>query len=282
MDFNNRVKEHMAKYKVSKLGIEKDGLYNNKPYKHILPEKMSSYNIIENYREDFYSSLYKENIKYHKCFHHLNSSQAMCINFFYPLIKEDKIKILLDVIGVNDGQNNEVGEVCFEKGSHLKERTSFDFYIKLLSGIEVFFEIKYTEEGFGKTDIDDKHKRKYEEKYKKVLEANDEINQENINEQYFLNNYQLMRNIIHISDRRYIVFLYPKENHKIENELKASKDIIKESYHSHLIILTWEKLLKERLRSSIQKSRQIIILMNFHINICLNQRLTWLKSITFS
>lgn len=44
VDFDSRVKEHMAKYKQSVLKITEAGIWkrNKRPYKHILPEESSS------------------------------------------------------------------------------------------------------------------------------------------------------------------------------------------------------------------------------------------------
>ncbi|NLY76698.1 MAG: hypothetical protein GX080_01255 [Tissierellia bacterium] len=255
VSFQARVKKHMGKYKESNLGIKEDGIYygNKKEYNHILPAEKSLLNIIEDYREDFYNSCYSKNLQYHPCFNHLNSSQAMCINFFYPLIRENKIQLILDILGIDDGQNNTIEEVCFEKESQLEEgmsrKTNFDFYINLKSGIEIFFEIKYTESSFGKAVRDDRHKENYNKVYKRILDKNNAIKQEHSNEEFFLNNYQIMRNIIHISDSAYVVFVCPKENRKIYHEaLEVGNAVIREEYLNHFILYAWEEMIEELLK----------------------------------
>ena len=109
--YSTKVKRHLADYKKERLQIVEDGVFkqNKKHYKHILPENLKELNIIEIYRKEFWDySFMNEDIKLHVDFHHLNSSQAMCFNLFYPLIHEyvishnyrnyDFIKCFLDTI----------------------------------------------------------------------------------------------------------------------------------------------------------------------------------------
>ncbi|WP_315118263.1 PGN_0703 family putative restriction endonuclease [uncultured Clostridium sp.] len=252
-DFQTRVKEHMGEYKINKLKTKEDGkfIYKGKEllYKHILPEDKKELNIIENYRDGFYKSEYSK-IEFHKYFHHLNSSQAMCINFFYPLIKEKYIELILDIIGIKREGNYEIQDISFEKKSELEEgqgrKTNFDFYIKLKSGIKIYFEIKYTENEFGKAQNDEAHKDKFREVYKPLLYNNEAIKEIFKTEEYFLNNYQIMRNIVHISKDSYVVFLYPKENYGIRKQaLKAGEYILEHKFTDHFILYTWEDIVDE-------------------------------------
>ncbi|MEW9096003.1 MAG: hypothetical protein AB2417_13060 [Clostridiaceae bacterium] len=252
-DFQTRVKEHMGEYKINKLKTKEDGkfIYQGKEilYKHILPEDKKELNIIENYRADFYKSDYSK-IKFHKYFHHLNSSQAMCINFFYPLIKEKYIGLILDIIGVEKDSNYEIQDISFEKESELEEgqgrKTNFDFYIKLKSGIKIYFEVKYTENEFGKAQNDEVHKDKFREVYNPLLYNNEAIKGIFKTEEYFLNNYQIMRNIVYISEDSYVVFLYPKENYSVRKQaLKAREYILERKFTDHFILYTWEDIAQE-------------------------------------
>lgn len=45
-------------------------------YEHILPKKNREFNILPEYREPFWASEYSD-VDLHRCFHHLNSSQAV-------------------------------------------------------------------------------------------------------------------------------------------------------------------------------------------------------------
>jgi len=94
-----KILEKLVEYKKTQKDLRNldSGTYRGKLYDHILPLADKKYknkaNIIEYYRDDFYKSELSK-IKYHKYFHHLNSSQAMCINFFYPLIKKEQLNIV--------------------------------------------------------------------------------------------------------------------------------------------------------------------------------------------
>ena len=99
-------------------------------YDHILPKDKYMRNILVDYRESFWASEYS-NINLHRFFHHLNSSQALCINLFYPLIAEG----LISDVGryINISLTHPVCE--FEHESEIEsqykstKKTNFDFYI---------------------------------------------------------------------------------------------------------------------------------------------------------
>lgn len=256
-DFQSKVKEHMGNYKDKVLGIPEDGVYRYQkqeiPQKHILPKNKEEFNIDGNYRADFYASQYKKGITFHKYFHHLNSSQAMCINFFYPLIKEKRLETILDILGIPGETIYSPDCMCFEKESEVeksaKRKTNFDFFMRLNPSINVYFEIKYTENEFGKAKFDDEHdehKKKFRKTYLPLLNNNPAIKEEFKEEDTFLKNYQIMRNLVHIDKDSYVVFLFPTENNAIrEAAMSAKKQIIEEDWQNHFKPTTWEYLVEQ-------------------------------------
>lgn len=263
-DFQTRVTEHLGKYKQKTLKISEEGIFHYRgkdiPYEHILPKEKEQFNILERYRADFFDSDYCKGIKLHRYFHHLNSSQAMCINFFYPLIKEKSMESILDILEIREDDSNHVKEVCFEKTSHLDKykgsATNFDFYIKLDSGTNLYFEIKYCENDFGIPDLTkdpEKYKNKYEHLYRSLLQSNPALKEDYKPEEVFFNHYQVMRNLLHINEDSYVIFIYPSKNKGIrERALAASKEIIENGWKNHFILFTWEDLvgqLKNELNS---------------------------------
>ncbi len=248
MNFKSEVIEHLSNYRIQKMGYLDKGIWKRKDkiyeFDHILPKKKNTIklNILERYREPFYNSELSK-ISYHRFFHHLNSSQAMCINFFFPLFKEKNLELVLNAIGLN-GDLVDYKTVCFEKESNFEKKgrpTSFDFYFQTVKGKNIYFEIKYTEYAFGKAKNDKNHKEKYNSEYSNKCS--------NINEQYsnldsFLNNYQLMRNLIHISENSFVVLLHSKENKRISKEANFARvEVIKREFQKHVVDLTWEELL---------------------------------------
>ncbi len=54
-----------------------------------------------------------------------------------------------------------------------------------------------------------------------------------------------MRNIIHVSDNSYVVFLFPSNNNKIKKQAEFAKSfLVKSELRKNVINLTWEDLLK--------------------------------------
>lgn len=261
-DFDLRVKEHMVEYKRSVLKINQDGIWkrNKRPYKHILPEESWQANILEPYREAFFNGP-QAKIQFHNDFHHLNSSQAMCINFFYPLIAEEKLHLLLPILGMDQTAKDCIAEACFEKESNLEiakgRKTSFDFYMQLKPNTKIFFEIKYSENGFGKAAKDDEHLSNYYKVYKPLLNNNPAIRDNCKNEEYFLNHYQIMRNLLHIDANSTVVFIYPQDNQKVNEEaLQARAEVMTPGWESKFILYQWEGLLRELFKHL--KDKQLI------------------------
>ncbi|SFS81282.1 PGN_0703 family putative restriction endonuclease [Lutibacter maritimus] len=266
MSYKDDIKQHLSDYRLKKLGHLDKGVWKRKDtiyrFNHILPKKdnVVKLNILEPYRKLFYESELSQ-ISYHKFFHHLNSSQAMCINFFFPLFIERKLEVILDIIGLsNDSVDYETA--CFEKESNIEKkgrRTSFDFYFKTKKGKNIYFEIKYTEYAFGKAKKDTNHKEKYKSEYSQKCSN---INENFSDQDSFLTNYQLLRNLIHISKDSYVVLLYPKDNKRISKESKFAKfNLIKKEFQNHVIDLTWEELYdfsEKEIKDSKKLKTQII------------------------
>lgn len=182
----------------------------------------------------------------HKYAHHLNSSQVLCYNFFRPLITinnspTDELVQLLEKQGIKISRS----AICsFEYCPDKEEKTQFDFHIHD-GDIEVFFEIKYTEYGFGKAEKDDEHKKKFATIYEKYL-----------NELYclkskpyfdeFADHYQLYRNTIRITDKnKYVVLLYPEANKKANSEASEFCGKMKEEYKDNILCLYWENIVEK-------------------------------------
>lgn len=266
MNYRDDIIKHLSDYRLNQLGFLDKGTWtrNGKIYHfdHILPKDKNymKLNILQGYRDSFYNSDLSK-ISYHQYFHHLNSSQAMCINFFFPLFIEEKLDVILKAIGFFD-EFVDYKTVCFEKTSDIEKNgrhTSFDFYMQTKNGKKIHFEIKYTEQDFGKPKKDDKHKEKYRTDYAKKC---NNIKLEYCNVDSFLDYYQLMRNLIHVENDSYVVFLYPKDNIKVSQQANYAKtNLIKTEFQQNVINLTWEQLLGY-VDSNIVNSKGLIKQMN--------------------
>lgn len=238
---------HLAKY-----AIEKDlkccGLWRKKPYCHILfveddkQNEAIKKNLLKGVKADMLA-------KPHTDAHHLNSSQILCYNFFRPLITNGgkataKLVSLLGKLGITITNN----ATCqFEKKDSIEDRTRFDFYIKD-GEVEVFFEIKYTENCFGGASSSDSAKRQYKNWYEEQFKQQQCLKEIPADCEDFIANYtqhyQLYRNAIRITDKnKHLVLLYPKENENVEKEAQLFYDQkINDNYKENVHLVHWENI----------------------------------------
>lgn len=219
MSYQKEIRSHFENNKEKFFPGIKNGNWRNSEniYPHILPKEQEKLNLLELYRDDLWQNIEADNscLKRHIYFHHLNSSQAMCLNFFYPLIKERELDVVLRCIGL-DNETINYDKTCFEKKSKVEKNyraTSFDFYIETNSEKKIFFEIKYTEKKFGEAKEDDVYINKFNTVYKGKLSVLEEKYHQPTT---FFKNYQIVRNLINIDDNSYVVFIYPGKNKKIK------------------------------------------------------------------
>jgi hypothetical protein len=269
MSYQKEIIKHFKLNKEKLFGEIENGKWRNseKIYSHILPVDNKNLNLLLPYRTRLEKYLEKneKEIKKHIYFHHLNSSQAMCLNFFYPLIKEQKIEVILKMLGFENEEIN-YKETCFEKASEIERKhynyrpTSFDFYIETVSGKKFYFEIKYTEQEFGKAKYDEIHIRKFNEVYKMNL---DFITDKYCDVEAFLKNYQILRNLICISENSYVIFLYPSKNKKVKSQAEYAKEhFIKTEISNHQRNLTWEYVLNY-VETNVEKTELKLQFKNF-------------------
>ena len=266
--FQEKVKAHMNNYNGQNNELEgkKGGSWQGKgEYGHILNKENDwEYNLLLPYRKigTLVDDIKNGKIKKHMYAHHLNSSQMMCLNFFYPLISKGLLYLLLQNIDNSIDWGNPIKTQPeyiseLEKGQEEKVKndpdwynrlsgaSNIDFYIETDKGYKVYFEIKYTETNFDtKKSTDEKYYQlKYEKIYKPLLESS--ILPNKCNRDYFLEHYQLMRNLIHLqSEQHYVVFLVPQQNEKVWEAAIKIKDETMMQDNKHCCILNWDHVLK--------------------------------------
>ncbi len=250
-NFDEQVKKHMEEYKEKVLGITEKGVYVHKgelhKYGHILPKDKKWKNIIPYKAYDIRDYNIITESKLHKYFHHLNSSQAICLNFFYPLVIEKRLDLILNKLSI-DG-DVDYNNVKFEKESDVDNGygrpTNFDFYIPTTDNKKIYFEIKYTESEFGKAKNDAEHQNKYNDLYKQLLYNNKAINNKYNDQDKFFENYQILRNLVHINQDSTVVFIYPEKNINIRKAAeKAKNKMIASNWQDHFISVTWEDIVQ--------------------------------------
>lgn len=266
--FGESVKDFLGE-NYNKIG---DGLWKGKRYKHILSldntkkgDKVAlilNHNVLPAARNEPF--LIEKNL--HMCAHHLNSSQIMCYNFFRPFVKgykesaESLIELLQQKLKITiDNPKNASCKFEYEQkkedwkweynNKQENEGTSFDFYITS-DCKEIFFEIKYTENGFGTCKNDKKHKCKFDKLYKRKIESSHVIKEEKKKElcfETFRKHYQLFRNVLRvICKNKYVVFIYPKDNSIVHKQYENFvKEYISDDYKEQVRGIDWEYLIDD-------------------------------------
>lgn len=238
-------KEHLVEY-AKETGLKTGGTYNKKEYNHILKlDGESKLKVVQkqNILEDIDCDMLTD--KLHRFAHHLNSSQILCYNFFRPMLTDEgrANKLLIDLLRRIDITIKESAECKFEYNDGMGDNTEFDFYIKS-EETEIFFEIKYTEYGFGRAKKDERHKTKFDTIYKKELGDKHNALQTNPDCEEFLKKYQLYRNAIRIKDKnKYLILLYPKGNEVVDKQAdRFVQEKISDEFRNNVKKIHWEEI----------------------------------------
>lgn len=214
---------------------------NGNSYDHILKidggisqfDVICKYNLLEGISPDMFSDP-------HRFAHHLTSSQVMCYNFFRPLI-DDNGNPSSELISILESRQISIphDSICKFEAINPIDNTSYDMAIG-----SVTFEIKFTENGFGKAKADERHKVKFKEVYHGLIErCKCLVNYPDMDS--FFEYYQLFRNILHIDDKnKYAVFIFPKDNKQCCKEFNEFQQFIKDDFKRNIQAWHWETLLE--------------------------------------
>lgn len=214
------LQRHLAAYKASRLGVKEAGtfLHNGRElhYAHILPKELRWLNILEPIRAEVREYLEQHpDVKPHRFFHHLNSSQAFAFNLFFPYFEQGAPLALLQAMGV-PGQ---VAGWQPEYVADASEGTNVDVMWYGSNGSKTFCEVKLSEQEFGIAKDDRRHRQKLDEIYKPVLTG--QCNPELLEPSSFFARYQLMRNVWLAA--KYpgatVIFLVPRANSALWQQL---------------------------------------------------------------
>ena len=225
------------------LNVYEDGIWlrNGRAYPHILPIAQRRSNILPAVRDRFWSWFDGQRIRLHRDFHHLNSSQALCFNLFFPLLIQDgRLAAMVAALRLSGAPTE---GACFEFEPDSVEGTNFDFMIPLATGSRIYFEVKYTEADFGSAQEDDKHLRKFEEVYH--ARTAERFEASFCTTSGFLANYQILRNLWHLdlSSGDTVVFLFPRANEALSRAEATIRSCLLEPYRSRAVIAYTEDVI---------------------------------------
>ena len=258
--YNEQVKAQLCKYKEKTLKVPKLGLFRGKPYCHILPDESWEENLWSQKREHILNYAKHRYINWHLGKAHLNSSQILCFNLFFPFMYNTKPLEPYFREHVT-GFNKFSGIMDFEYTDPLNllnepKQTNVDLAMEWLDddcNLNLFlFEFKYTEDSFGTCSKYNKEKCRDLDTYnhpKKCYLANnkikywDELTQNGqIKIELIVGKgacpfrsglYQLMRNqlLAHMLEKtgRYkkVIFgvIYPKQNKALERGVGSIRTV---------------------------------------------------------
>lgn len=225
------IKPHMEYYKENILKITKKGEYQGSKYPYILPKEDKGKNliaIVDEYNDSLNAQYKKIEEDIHPYFSHLNSSQAFALNFFVPMMQENKTDSFFDFdhnpINFNSKETGfEKVLTLFDKES-LKEGTNLDVCFETTKGSYITVEVKYSEENFGTAEADNQHNEKYEKIYKPALKDL-LISETSLSKVKFFSQYQLWRNLIYTTKDCDVCFIFPEFRTDLAEEIKDARKI---------------------------------------------------------
>ncbi len=246
MSYQDDLIAHLIEYKRNHLGAPPAGIYRYRGRdafrEHILPIEGSRLNFLEESRQEIASFL-KSNpqVKLHKYFHHLNSSQAFALNLFVPFFEGGPAAstALLSALG----QHATLAQWEPESIPDTAERTNLDAVWDTSDGTRTFCEVKLSERDFGKARPDARHLDKLRDIYLPRLAQH--LSPELQDAPAFFESYQILRNIWHMVGARngQLVFLIPRGNSKLRPMLQAVVSRVSEQVRDRIRTVAIEDVL---------------------------------------
>ena len=215
MTYQSDLKAHLSLYRCERLGIQETGTFRYRgrdvPCGHILPRVHEERNLLDLARPlvRAYQSSHPD-LKRHRYFHHLNSSQAFAFNLFFPYFGggSHAASVLLRAFGQASAMTSWQPEAVPDD----REGTNIDVIWNTADGLRTFCEVKLSEADFGKAADDDEHRRKLRDTYTTLLAA--DVDADMLEPLTFFGAYQLMRNVWHMvhQEQSRLILLLPRSN----------------------------------------------------------------------
>jgi hypothetical protein len=155
------------------------------------------------------------------------------------MIAENKLGLFPRYLGIAP---EVVLDALFEKESDIEQadrNTSFDFYIQVAGANKIFVEVKYTENGFAKAKNDEEHLTKFRNTYLPIVMGKSSFLVSGCQDELlFLTHYQILRNLVHISDTDHVVFLFPSANTVVKKQaIDAKERLLTDAGRTHCSIV---------------------------------------------
>lgn len=259
MTYEDRLKKHLVQYKHEIMGDLAPGVYRRGDrevlHEHILPDDKKWLNLLEGARPGVRAFLDSHpEVKLHRDFHHLNSSQAFALNLFVPYLEGglSASSAMLHAFG----QTETLRDWRPEAVPVGEEGTNIDALWTTSDGTTTFCEVKLSESEFGKATRDQPHLDKLSKFYAPVLTGH--IDDDLLEPAEFFNHYQMLRNVWHMvrEPGSRLVFLLPRANEKIWPVLDQFLPRILPDTRARIAVVAIEDLI-ERLCSDAESPESL-------------------------
>jgi len=238
------LRKHLADYKANRLGVREAGIYRKtgRAYQHLLPSTLRYLNLLESIRSEFREYL-RDNptVRLHPDFHHLNSSQALAFNLFYPYLRTggEAARLIAQVLGLIGN----IREWRFEYVPDAEEGTNVDVAWQNSGDTWAFCEVKLSESEFGSAKPDQRHEKKFHKIYSPRLHGL--VDKRLLEFKEFCRYYQLLRNISLLATHSdsHVVFLVPEQNSALSPALHAVLGSLAASVRHRIHVAYLEKVL---------------------------------------
>jgi hypothetical protein len=247
-EYVKSLQRQLGEYKRARLGVKEAGIYLYRGreirHAHILPKDLKWLNILERYRSEVHRYVESNSeIRLHKYFNHLTSSQALALNLFFPFFEggEAASSTLLRALG----SPGEFGSWRCEYLPVASEGTNVDIAWKTRDGVWTYCELKLTEQEFGQAKGESRHLEKLERTYGPVLRSH--CSSELLEPKVFFEHYQIFRNIwlaARTPDGR-AIFLLPSRNDTLWGPLRRVLDGLVGPLRERIRVVTLEALLAD-------------------------------------
>lgn len=236
---------HLETYKREVLGIDEPGIFEYRgrkiPKDHILPEDAWNLNFLHGIRGQSASlrDCHGKAIQWHRFKHHLNSSQAMAVNLFQPLLTSTfGLEILAAVTGVESPTADGTG---FEFVPDSEEETNIDFCVSGKDGKKLFVEVKLSEADFGRAKNDERHRKKFAAIYLPRCQGRVLLKRGKEWEE-FRHDYQFYRNALFADADTRIWFLIPGVHRSLIQQAERCLEKLTEGIRSQVRIVRMGEL----------------------------------------
>lgn len=249
IDYQDRLRAHLVKYKFHVLGVlanatwkgPRTGSVAEQP--HILPAEHARLNILAPYRERFWQEFERgEPRALHREFAHLNSSQAMGFNLFYPLVVDRAwaTAFVQNLLGLKATPRS----LAFEYVDDAQAKAHFDFLVELESGARLYFETQLAERGFGTLDLPSRERHNLLQRYTPRLSPL--VDAKWLEPDAFFRRYPLFRSLARL-DRpgSLLYFVVPRANESLRQALAVVPEITSGPLQERVRILHLEDLLEQ-------------------------------------